>query len=117
MRRRRGRLGPKVSLPRARTWEDDAACIGEDLNVFFPESQSAEAVRPAKEVCSRCQVVDSCREWALSRPEQYGVWGGLAEDERAEILAAKRRAKERARRKAKRQAELARAGSGGVPGA
>jgi len=31
-------------------------------------------------------VIQQCREHALKVREPYGVWGGLSEDERAEIL-------------------------------
>jgi WhiB family redox-sensing transcriptional regulator len=34
----------------------------------------------------------TCREHALSVQEPYGVWGGLSESDRREILEARRRA-------------------------
>lgn len=37
----------------------------------------------AKRICQRCPVIVECREWALRRREQYGVWGGMGEAERA----------------------------------
>ncbi len=33
-------------------------------------------VREAKIVCSMCPVRLQCLNWALQRPETYGVWGG-----------------------------------------
>lgn len=69
-------------------WQDAAACRGEDIGLFFgpdgerqPEREIRE--RKAKSICARCPVQTECLEYALSRPEKYGVWGGLNEEERA----------------------------------
>ncbi|GAA3440637.1 MULTISPECIES: WhiB family transcriptional regulator [Streptosporangiaceae] len=69
-------------------WQDDAACRGEDLVLFFgpdgerqPERDIRE--RKAKAICGQCPVRAECLDYALSRPEKYGTWGGLNEDERA----------------------------------
>jgi WhiB family redox-sensing transcriptional regulator len=37
-------------------------------------------------VCRRCPVLEQCRLHALSAHEPYGVWGGLSESERDEII-------------------------------
>ena len=39
--------------------------------------------RKAKAVCAACPVRAECLTYAVSRPEKYGTWGGLNEDERA----------------------------------
>lgn len=70
------------------TWHDDAACHGEDLYLFFGldgERQPAKDVRErkAKAICSQCPVRNPCLDYALARPEKYGLYGGLNEDERA----------------------------------
>jgi WhiB family transcriptional regulator, redox-sensing transcriptional regulator len=69
-------------------WQDAAACRGEDLLLFFgpdgerqPEREIRE--RKAKEVCAACPVRLECLNYAVSRPEKYGTWGGLNEDERS----------------------------------
>lgn len=69
-------------------WQDDAACRGEDLVLFFgldgerqPEKDIRE--RKAKAICSQCPVRAACLDYALSRNEKTGLWGGLSEDERA----------------------------------
>lgn len=57
-------------------------------DLFFPigHGPSAEAqVRRAKEVCRTCQVRDSCLGFALDANMQYGVFGGLSEDERRDL--------------------------------
>jgi WhiB family redox-sensing transcriptional regulator len=57
---------------------------------FHPEKERGPAkvdreVR-AKEVCRRCPVIEPCRRHALAVQEPYGVWGGLSEDERQQIV-------------------------------
>jgi WhiB family redox-sensing transcriptional regulator len=37
-------------------------------------------------VCADCPVIESCRRHALEVQEQYGVWGGLSEEERLVLL-------------------------------
>lgn len=73
-------------------WTEQSACRGEDLVLFFgpdgerqPEREIRE--RKAKEICAACPVRTSCAEYAITKPERSGVWGGLGEDE----LAAERR--------------------------
>src|SRR5260221_890582 len=69
-------------------WQDDAACRGMDVVLFFgpdgerqPERDIRE--RKAKAVGAACPVRAECLGYAVSRPEKYGTWGGLNEDERA----------------------------------
>jgi WhiB family transcriptional regulator, redox-sensing transcriptional regulator len=80
---------PSVALPRPNWgWQDRGACRGEDLGLFFgpdgerqPERDIRE--RKAKAVCADCPVRAECLNYALSRPEKYGTWGGLNEEERS----------------------------------
>ena len=37
-------------------------------------------------MCQTCPVVEQCRRHALAVHEPYGVWGGLSEAERDEII-------------------------------
>jgi WhiB family transcriptional regulator, redox-sensing transcriptional regulator len=72
-------------------WQQRAACQGMDSSRFFgPERERATAgaarIAAAKGVCADCSVVLECRVFALHSGEPYGVWGGLSEYERAEIL-------------------------------
>ena len=46
-----------------------------------PEREIRE--RKAKQICMGCPVRTECLDYAVSRPEKYGTWGGLNEDERA----------------------------------
>jgi WhiB family redox-sensing transcriptional regulator len=69
-------------------WRYDAACTGEDPELFFPVGTSADALiqtRQAKAVCDRCPVRDECLAFALNTGQTDGVWGGLSEDERRQL--------------------------------
>jgi WhiB family transcriptional regulator, redox-sensing transcriptional regulator len=77
-------------------WQVHGACRGMDSAFFFhPENERgpARANREtrAKEVCDRCPVIEPCRRHALAVQEPYGVWGGLSESERDEIVRSHRR--------------------------
>jgi WhiB family redox-sensing transcriptional regulator len=72
----------------AMDWTLDAACQDEDPLLFFGpdgERQPERDVREekAKQVCAGCPARTYCLDYAVSRPEKYGVYGGLNEDERA----------------------------------
>ena len=69
-------------------WQDRAACRDESLSLFFaPDGERSLdreiRERRAKAVCAQCPVRADCLEYSLVRPEKYGTWGGLNEDERA----------------------------------
>jgi WhiB family transcriptional regulator, redox-sensing transcriptional regulator len=67
------------------TWRDRSACLTEDPELFFPTGNAAPAlgqVQEAKVVCHRCEVVQTCLQWAIEFGQDAGVWGGLPADER-----------------------------------
>ena len=77
-------------------WQLEAACRGLDSEVLFhPDRERGDAREmrdaAAKAICGACPVATQCLEHALAVREPYGVWGGLTEDERAELLADRRR--------------------------
>ena len=76
----------------ARSWQDQANCLGVDPDLFFPERGAS--TREAKEVCRGCVVREECLEYALSNGEKFGIWGGMSERERRRV----RRARALARR-------------------
>ena len=83
----------KLPTPVAETyeWQMQGACRGMDSGFFFhPEGERgpARAYREsrAKEICQGCPVLEQCRRHALTVHEPYGVWGGLSEAERDEIV-------------------------------
>lgn len=71
------------------TWRTKAACHGLDPQVFYPETD--EEAHQAKVVCSGCPVQGACLEYALTRREKEGVWGGCTERERRRIIRQRRR--------------------------
>src|SRR5512138_99613 len=67
----------------ARSWQDEANCLGVDPDLFFPERGAS--TREAKEVCRGCVVRAQCLEYALENSEKFGIWGGMSERERRRI--------------------------------
>ena len=69
-----------------------AACRGPQAAVFFPppsferKDEKLDRESRAKAICQECSVIDECRDYALRIREQHGIWGGLNELERREIL-------------------------------
>ena len=66
-------------------WRSRAACLREDPESFFPTGNTGPAllqIQKAKAVCFRCEVLETCLEWAIESGQNAGVWGGLSEDER-----------------------------------
>jgi WhiB family redox-sensing transcriptional regulator len=73
------------------SWQLSARCRGEDPAVFFPAEGERGHVRSmrqtrAKAICAQCTVLTQCRDHSLRCHEPFGVWGGIAEDERAALL-------------------------------
>jgi WhiB family redox-sensing transcriptional regulator len=92
-RREAMNINPQAPRPVADEWEwqFDGACRGMDPEMFFhPDGERGPRRRnrenAAKAVCASCPVMQLCRDHALAIQEPYGIWGGLSEDDRAEIL-------------------------------
>jgi WhiB family redox-sensing transcriptional regulator len=86
-------------------WRAKAACRDKDPELFFPVGNTGAAyqqIEEAKAVCRTCKVIDACLKCALDTNQDYGVWGGLSEDERRAL---KRRAM-RARRSQNMQMQI-----------
>lgn len=70
-------------------WRDDAECRTTDPETFFPIGGSVLAKQQtlaAKEVCGRCPARIECLDWAVATKQVSGVWGGLSEAERLELI-------------------------------
>ena len=74
-------------------WQVRAACRGPQAAIFFPpshferkEEKEARENR-AKAICQACPVRKPCLEYALGIREPHGIWGGLNEAERKQLLA------------------------------
>lgn len=71
-----------------REWAGQAACAGEDPELFFPIGDTGPAldqIEEAKMVCRGCAVAVQCLGHALAERIPYGVWGGMSEDERQSL--------------------------------
>ena len=73
-------------------WRLRAACRTLDPDVFFSsdsfehKQDKEEREIQAKAVCARCDVRAECLDYALRAGERYGIWGGLAPQERRALL-------------------------------
>lgn len=61
-------------------WEHEAACRGDDTSAWF--SYREEDYAYALGVCELCPVREECLEFALKEGIDYGIYGGLKEDDR-----------------------------------
>jgi len=74
------------------SWQTKAACRGPQAAVFFPpprsERKDEKLAREsrAKGICSECHVRADCLDYAIRIREPHGIWGGLNEAERKQIL-------------------------------
>jgi WhiB family redox-sensing transcriptional regulator len=69
-------------------WLNQARCLNEDPELFFPVGNTGPAVEQieqAKSVCRECGVSTQCLEYAIKENQDTGVWGGLSEDERKSL--------------------------------
>jgi WhiB family redox-sensing transcriptional regulator len=72
-------------------WHSRAACKTADPDLFFPppsraKKRSRRGFR-AKAICAACPVRTECLEYAVDNRIEFGVWGGLNEDERPRAIA------------------------------
>ena len=75
-------------------WRNHAACLDEDPELFFPVGNADPAlaqIEQAKPVCWRCEVSQTCLNWAMETRQESGVWGGLSPDERRALKRRKAR--------------------------
>jgi WhiB family transcriptional regulator, redox-sensing transcriptional regulator len=77
--------------PNAMDWQDDAACRCLGNDVFFPGRDNVDVTDKAKAICRRCPVIAVCLQWALTKPELFGTWGGMTESQRKRMRAARNR--------------------------
>jgi len=76
-------------MTRPTDWRHQAACRGEDPELFFPKAHTdrwAPQIQQAKTICARCPVAETCLTTALADEggahERYGIRGGLTGPER-----------------------------------
>ena len=73
-------------------WQVKAACRGPQAAVFFPptsverKDEKEEREARAKAICGTCAVRKPCLDYAIRIREPHGIWGGLNELERKQLL-------------------------------
>ncbi len=58
-----------------------AACTGMSRDLFFPGDFELPDERALK-TCRRCPIREDCATYAIEHREEFGVWGGLTEEQR-----------------------------------
>ncbi|WP_411863258.1 WhiB family transcriptional regulator [Tsukamurella tyrosinosolvens] len=79
-------------------WRGAAACADRDAELWFPAERdgrtqrapSARAAADAREhealqICHTCPVILECRSYALRTGQEFGIWGGLTSENRAQL--------------------------------
>jgi WhiB family redox-sensing transcriptional regulator len=72
-------------------WMEQAECAKdkyEDKNMWYPKmgAQADYAIA----VCNRCPVQFLCLTFSVQNEEWYGVWGGMPEEKRRQLIRAQR---------------------------
>jgi WhiB family redox-sensing transcriptional regulator len=73
-------------------WRERAACLPHPTVLFFGLDDNETSVErraredDAKAICALCDVRKECLDHALAVREPYGIWGGLNEIERRQLL-------------------------------
>ena len=79
---------PAPATPFLGEWHGRGLCVGDDPDVFFP-SQGDPGTR-ARQICADCAVRDNCLKFAIDADE-FGIWGGLDQNERRKLRRRQRR--------------------------
>jgi hypothetical protein len=61
--------------------------------MWFPRSDYASRLRKGEQkklndalvTCLHCSVVQECLAYAISIDARFGIWGGMTQDDRAEL--------------------------------
>jgi WhiB family redox-sensing transcriptional regulator len=72
-------------------WQLEGSCRGMDSGSFFHPDGERGPARARREARAKA-VLEVCRRHALAVHEPYGIWGGLSETEREDILKSDKRA-------------------------
>lgn len=104
------RTAAPEGLDPAERWQDNAECRRPEYDkirdLWYSDRKQGD-VQYAVGICTTaCPVRDACRQYALNRGEEFGIWGGLTERDRRRIF--RKAARERTeQRKEARSAEAA----------
>jgi hypothetical protein len=69
-------------------WNIRGLCIGEDPELFFPSH--CDPGTEARKTCAACPVRNECLSYATAADE-FGIWGGLDQQERRNLKRRQRR--------------------------
>ena len=77
-------------------WQEQGACRKQDPELFFLSENSRGGIKNkqivmAKKVCGTCPVINECLEFAIETEQNFGIWGGLSEDEIATAVRRRKR--------------------------
>lgn len=81
-----------IDLRAEESWKVKASCRGPHAAVFFPpthferKEEKEDRECRAKAICALCPVRKPCLEYALRIREPHGIWGGLNEFERKQVV-------------------------------
>lgn len=83
-----------------RNWRKQAACTAlPDPDRWFPDGKTGHHLlraEEAKRVCrTQCPVMETCAAWAHATRQEYGIYGGVDEDERRSDIRRERRSRTR----------------------
>lgn len=59
-------------------WREDAACLGLDTELFFPNPGETELFDTALRICTHCPVKVECLAYAEQVGAVHGIWGGAS---------------------------------------
>jgi len=82
-------IGSEMAHGNEMAWRLRGACNGLDPAIFYPDSEDKADVAVA--ICAECAVRSMCLEYAVTRREKEGIWGGATERERRRIVRQRRR--------------------------
>lgn len=73
-------------------WQNDAACLGTDPEMFFPEGPAASQTL---RICQHCPVFQQCLDHAMDNPTLRGIWAGTTDVQRRAMRKSRRDAARR----------------------
>ncbi len=67
-------------------WAQDAECLGQPTEWFFPEKGGNGLIKRAKRICAVCIAREPCLAYAMRQgPYLLGVWGGTTQNDRKRL--------------------------------
>jgi WhiB family redox-sensing transcriptional regulator len=62
-------------------WKLQGSCSKSQFHDLW-YSSGKEEIKLAKQMCYQCPVIKECLIYAFENNEDYGIWGGMTEQER-----------------------------------